>query len=459
MYRSHASKPYLALALLEALILLVSAYLGITIRLAAAGWDNPFASIDLPRPILFALVVIVIMFSLGLYNSHIAARLQDVFVRLFVCFIISFVILSVTFYVIPALEIWRSAMLIAISLSFSSILLLRYFFLRLIDIKLLRRRILVIGIGEHAATIEELQKENQFRAYECVGFLEVQGEEPKVSQDRIFPLTNSLVDLATSHEIDEVVVAPQDRRGHLPMSDLLACRMNGIGVSDFVSFCERETGRINLDALHPSWFVFSDRIPGSRLQQSIKRLFDVVASLCFLVVFFPVFVATAIAIRFDSPGSVFYSQERLGHRGRPFKIIKFRSMRVDAENDGVPKWAETNDPRITAIGSVIRKTRIDEMPQVINVLKGEMSFVGPRPERPYFVSQLAESIPFYGNRHIVKPGITGWAQLNYTYGASNEDARRKLEYELYYIKHYSLLLDIMIILQTLRVVFWSHGVR
>lgn len=459
MYRSHAFKPFVTLALIETAILLFCAYLGISARLAAVSGGVAFQSLHLPQTPLYAVVVLLMMFSLGLYNPHFASRVQDVVLRLLVCFAVSFVILSVTFYVIPVLEIWRSALGISMVVSFGLILLVRYVFLHVIDIGSVRRRILVVGVGDHAAEIESLQKASRFQAYECIGFVQVQGEEPKVDSDKIFPSPNSMLELAVRNNIDEIVVAPQDRRGHVPMTALLECRVNGIGVSDFVTFCERETGRINLDAVHPSWFVYSESIPGSKVQRSIKRLFDVIASLSFLIVSLPIFVATAIAIRFDSPGPVFYTQERMGHRGRSFRIIKFRSMRIDAENDGVPKWAQTNDPRITAVGAVIRKLRIDEMPQVINVLKGEMSFVGPRPERPYFINQLAESIPFYTNRHVVKPGITGWAQLNYSYGASQEDARRKLEYELYYIKHYSLLLDIMIILQTLRVVFWSHGVR
>ncbi|MEM7226380.1 MAG: TIGR03013 family XrtA/PEP-CTERM system glycosyltransferase [Pseudomonadota bacterium] len=447
------------LALVEAAILLLSAYIGISLRQAAVSGAEAFASFHFPQPLLFGVVVLVIMFSLGLYNAQFASRMQDILIRLLVCLFVSFIIFSVTFYVIPLLEIWRSALGISMALAFAGIFLVRYVFLHIIDISLLRRRILVIGVGDHAAEIESLQWVSRIQAYDCVGYVEVQGEEPKVPADKIFSAPNSLYDLVERNNVDEIVVAPQDRRGRIPMSSLLECRVNGVAVSDFVRFCERETGRINLDALHPSWFVYSDTIPGSRLQQSIKRLFDVVASVVFLILCMPIFIATAIAIRFDSPGPIFYLQERMGHRGETFRIIKFRSMRIDAENDGVPKWADKNDSRVTPVGAIIRKFRIDEMPQVINVLKGEMSFVGPRPERPYFVTQLAQSIPFYGNRHIVKPGITGWAQLNYSYGASSEDARRKLEYELYYIKHYSLLLDIMIILQTLRVVFWSHGVR
>ena len=340
MYKLHASMPYLALALVELAVLLASAYLGISIRLTVVEGFDAFGSLHLPQPLLFAAVVIVIMFALGLYNAHFASRLQDILVRLLVCFLVSFVIFSVTFYVIPILEIWRSSLGISMAIAFSAIMIVRYTFLHIIDLDGLRRRILVIGVGDHAAEIEARQRKSRIQAYQCVGFVQVQGEEPKVSGDKIFPAPNSMLELAVRNDIDEIVVAPQDRRGHIPMTSLLECRVNGIKVSDFVGFCERETGRVNLDALHPSWFVYSDSIPGTRVQQSLKRLFDVIASLVFLIACFPIFVATAIAIRFDSPGPVFYVQERMGHRGRSFRIIKFRSMRLDAERDGVPKWAE-----------------------------------------------------------------------------------------------------------------------
>jgi exopolysaccharide biosynthesis polyprenyl glycosylphosphotransferase len=235
--------------------------------------------------------------------------------------------------------------------------------------------------------------------------------------------------------------------------------MRGIGVHRYADFYERETGSIDLEALDSTDVALSGGLRGSRLRDGLKRTMDIGVSLIVLVLFLPVLIFTALAIRLESPGPVILQQERVGFRGRAFVVLKFRSMRVDSEGDGVPRWAAANDSRITRVGAIIRKFRIDELPQLINVLRGEMSFVGPRPERPYFVEQLAEQIPFYGERHQVKPGITGWAQLNYQYGASIDDARRKLQFDLYYLFHYSLLLDIVIILQTVRVILWPQGVR
>jgi sugar transferase (PEP-CTERM system associated) len=230
-------------------------------------------------------------------------------------------------------------------------------------------------------------------------------------------------------------------------------------VTDFATFHERETGSVELDTLDYGWFIFSDGFPTGLIHQVTKRTFDIMVSLAFLVVFLPMLVVAAIAIRLESPGPVILRQTRVGRKGRSFVLLKFRSMRVDAEEDGVPQWAAANDSRITAVGTFIRKFRIDELPQLVNVLEGHMSFVGPRPERPYFVDQLSAEVPFYGERHRVKPGITGWAQLNYDYGASREDAEKKLEYDLYYVKNNTVFLDVVIILQTIRVILWPHGAR
>ncbi len=260
-------------------------------------------------------------------------------------------------------------------------------------------------------------------------------------------------------DIEEIVVAVDERRGGTPVDALLECKLQGVAVSGYSAFWERETGKMDLDALYPSWLIFSDGFVGSWIQTAIKRFFDVVVSLLLLFFSFPVLVLTAILIALESRGPVFYRQERVGLNGKTFMLVKFRSMRTDAEQDGVPRWADVDDDRVTRVGSFIRKTRIDEIPQVFNVLKGEMSFVGPRPERPFFVEELRQVIPYYFERHRVKPGISGWAQLNYRYGASIEDAKEKFQYDLYYIKNYSLFLDLIVLIQTIRVVLWPVGAR
>src|SRR6185369_6293997 len=231
------------------------------------------------------------------------------------------------------------------------------------------------------------------------------------------------------------------------------------GVTDYIDFYERESGRVDLSALRPSWFIFSDGFRMGMVVETVKRTFDVVLALLTLIMVLPLLVLTAFAIKCEGLGSILYRQERVGLRGRVFVLLKFRSMAEDAERDGAPQWAAKRDPRVTRVGGVIRKLRIDELPQLYNVLCGDMSFVGPRPERPYFVNRLAQNIPYYNERHSVKPGITGWAQVNYPYGASLEDARNKLSYDLYYLKNRGLFLDLIILIRTVRVVLWPDGAR
>ena len=267
-----------------------------------------------------------------------------------------------------------------------------------------------------------------------------------------------LIKIVRDHKVDKVVVALQERRGTLPLRDLLDCKFNGIVVEDSPAFYEEMTGKIPVAGLYPSSLIFSSGFKKSRLLLLTKRFLDIVASLVLLIVSLPASVATAIAIKLDSKGPVIFSQERAGEREKVFRIYKFRSMYTDAEKHG-PKWASDNDDRVTRVGRIIRKLRIDEIPQLYNILKGDMSFVGPRPERPYFVEQLKKQIPFYSERFWVKPGLTGWAQINYSYGASVEDALEKLQYDLYYIKHLSITLDIAIILQTIKVVLVGRGAR
>lgn len=258
--------------------------------------------------------------------------------------------------------------------------------------------------------------------------------------------------------VDRIIVALDERRGKFPIDELLSCRMKGIKVEDGVAFTEYLVGKLSIENLHPSFLIFSDGFKGTPIFKMFKRWFDLLVSTVFLTLFFPVGLVIAIAIKLDSKGPVFYQQERVGEDGKIFHLLKFRSMSVNAEEHG-PLWAGVKDPRVTRVGRVIRKLRLDEIPQVINVLKGDMSFVGPRPERPFFIEQLKNEIPFYSQRHAVKPGITGWAQICYPYGASKEDALEKLKYDLYYNKHMSILFDLMIILETAKIVLLGRGAR
>ena len=306
-----------------------------------------------------------------------------------------------------------------------------------------------------------MRRSSDQRGFVAVGFVQPPGEELALSPDRQVYSGEVLLDLCTRHEVDEIVVAMSERREAFPIRELLDCRLAGIDVTDLSTFLERETGRVRLDVLNPSWLIFGEGFKRGSFRLQSARVIDLLAASALFILTCPLMVATVVAIKLEDGwrAPIFYQQERVGFGGRIFRLLKFRSMRIDAEAGGQPIWAQKNDTRVTHVGSVIRKLRIDELPQILNVLKGEMGLVGPRPERPQFVKQLAEKIPFYVERHSVKPGITGWAQLCYPYGSSERDALEKLQYDLYYIKNSSLLFDLAILAQTLEVVVMGKGAR
>jgi sugar transferase (PEP-CTERM system associated) len=325
----------------------------------------------------------------------------------------------------------------------------------------LEERILIVGTGSIARLIAwQIQNQHDF-AYRIVGYL-AENSETDVDADGLhLPLLGSALDVArlsALHQISRVVVAISDRRGHLPIQELLRAKLAGVRIEDAATTYERITGKILTDGIAPSWFIFSDGFRASRATRLLKRTVDVVMAAVGVVLAAPLMLLTAIAIRLDSPGPILYRQERVGENDRLFTLCKFRSMRSDAEK-GTPIWAKNNDSRVTRVGRFIRLTRLDELPQLLNVLRGDMSFVGPRPERPYFVQQLTAQIPFYAERHTVKPGVTGWAQVRYRYGSSIEDAMEKLRYDLYYIKHLSIAFDLTIVIDTVKVILCAKGAQ
>jgi sugar transferase (PEP-CTERM system associated) len=317
----------------------------------------------------------------------------------------------------------------------------------------------VLGAGARAERLAKLG-DVKGAAFTVVGHVDM-GDVASVIPTAIpRALIENLSEHVTRLGANEVVLALEERRKAMPVADLLRIRTEGVHVNEISTFLERETGRVDLRSTNPSWLIFSDGFSsGRRLSSMAKRLFDIVASVALLVLTLPLIALTAILIKLESKGPALYRQPRVGLYGREFDCVKLRSMRSDAEAGGKAVWAEKDDPRITRIGRVIRKLRIDELPQLWTVLTGEMSFVGPRPERPSFVAELAKKMPYYAERHMVKPGITGWAQINYPYGASMDDSRHKLEYDLYYAKNYTPFLDVVILLQTIRVVMFPDGAR
>ncbi|HEX9171752.1 MAG TPA: TIGR03013 family XrtA/PEP-CTERM system glycosyltransferase, partial [Telluria sp.] len=298
-----------------------------------------------------------------------------------------------------------------------------------------------------------------YHKYDIAGFIAIPSEECCVPVDELLMIKQgeSLVSIANAYNVSEIVVSVQNRRNGFPIKELLDCKLQGVKVTDAATFFERETCQIRVDSLQPSWLVFGGGFDQSFMRTFMKRGFDLSISTLILILSLPVMLVTALLIWIEDRSPIFYSQERVGEDGRPFKVHKFRSMRNDAEKSGTPQWAAQNDPRVTRIGGIIRKLRIDELPQLLNVFKGEMSFVGPRPERPYFVEQLIEVVPYYNVRHSIKPGITGWAQVRYGYGSSAEDALQKLQYDLYYVKNNSLFLDLLVLIDTLKVVLFRSG--
>jgi sugar transferase (PEP-CTERM system associated) len=341
------------------------------------------------------------------------------------------------------------------------VLATRVGFLKISDSDIFRRSVVVVGTGVRAARIAELVDRGRNRYFVPKAFVHACGDL-RLVMGAPLDLDRTEDDRALAryaHDIGarEIVVATDERRG-MPVGQLLHCKVEGINVVDYQTFWERENSRIDIEALQPSWLIYSDGFRISPFNNAMKRAFDIIVSLGLLVCALPVMAITAIVVRLESPGSALYRQERVGFGGTSFNILKFRSMRDDAERDGI-RWAANGDSRVTRVGNVIRKFRIDELPQLFNVLRGDMSFVGPRPERPFFVDQLAKAIPFYGERHSVKPGITGWAQVNYPYGASIEDAKQKLAYDLYYVKNRTVFLDLVILVNTVRVILFSEGAR
>jgi sugar transferase (PEP-CTERM system associated) len=326
------------------------------------------------------------------------------------------------------------------------------------------QRILIVGTGAEALAVERVINQGPRRSV-VVGFYPAGADDGVVMRDvtggaATFPPSANLASIVQRFKVDEVIVAVRDQRGGvLPMRDLLDCRVQGVPVRDLSAFYERVRGEVPIESLKASWLIYGDGFVQDGVRTVVKRIFDATLAAVLLLLSLPVMFLAGLAIFLESGKPIFLWQERVGRGGRPFLCVKFRSMRVDAEGDGVARWASANDSRITPVGRILRKLRIDELPQLFNVLSGEMSLVGPRPERPSFVADLKERIRFYDLRHSIKPGITGWAQIRYPYGASVEDAERKLQYDLYYIKNHSLALDVLIIMETVRVVLFGEGAQ
>ncbi len=458
LFKHYVPHAVLLLGLIDFALLLLAGDAAWSLRASQIGMDpgSLFGRAGMLSG--YAAVVLAAMIAVGVFGSEALRSLRFAGARLLVAVSLAIIALVFVDFLIPGQTFWRSTLLYAMALSIALLVGNRLIVGGILGAGAFRRRILVLGAGGRALRLKQLS-EQPGTGFAVVGYVGMTESKPaiptSVPRAGIQDLSRFVADLGAS----EVVLALEERRNALPLKDLLRIKTAGVHVNDFSSFLERETGRVDLDTLNPSWLIFSDGFSSGRALSSVaKRLFDVTVSGLLLALTFPLIALFALLVKLDSRGPAFFRQTRVGLYGEPFVVLKLRSMRTDAEAAGA-KWAERDDPRVTRVGRVIRKVRIDELPQLWTVLTGRMSFVGPRPEVPQFVDDLEERLPFYAERHMVKPGITGWAQINYPYGASIEDARSKLEYDLYYAKNYTPFLDLLILLQTLRVVLWPEGAR
>lgn len=420
------------------------------------------SSESLYKPWLFAMLFSLLNSMFGLYDWEWTTGLKSLLIRVLGSVTVGALIVAAGASLIPGLFPSGGEYLASIALVGFSAILIRLIFMEWGKTTLFKKRVLVVGTGSRAAKIEEIANSGESLGIHVVGYLPLGTgtAHSYVPHDRLIHAEGRLYDIALRHGVSAIIVAVRERRGGgLPVSELLECKLRGLEIQDLPAFFEQQTGILPLESTNASWMIFSEGFTQGSGRDMVKRIFDLAVSSAFLLALFPLMVLTALLIRLESRGPVFYTQERVGQFGHIFTIYKFRSMRQDAEKNGAPVWARKNDDRTTRVGRFIRRTRIDELPQILNVFLGQMSFVGPRPERPYFVNELAEQIPYYQARHSVKPGITGWAQVKFPYGASVEDAMNKLQYDLYYVKNHSLFLDLMILLQTAQVVVLGKGVR
>lgn len=453
--------PFRAFLLLigESLAILAALAAGLILRLGV----EPIAE----TPVLFALkaalVLLVcqgVLFLNDLYEFGAAETHLGLCARILKALAAAAAVLAALYYLIPELLFGRGVFLLTFTFLAVVVFAWRLAYVWLMNGRTPRQKVLVMGSGSLAVEIARETLRRQDTGVKVVGFL--CGDPARVGERLVNPAIigtyGDLCRLVAEHEVDKVVVAPRERRG-LPVDELLACKMKGVQVVDGINFFEQLTGKLRVESLRPSNLIFSTGFRRTRATFLAKRLLDLVVSSLLLFINAPVMLLAAVAIRLDSPGAVLFRQERVGEGGKPFTIYKFRSMRADAETESGPVWAAEDDPRITRVGRWLRKFRIDELPQLFNVLKGDMSLVGPRPERAYFVQQLKEKIPYYDQRAAAKPGVTGWAQVRYPYGSSEEDALEKLKYDLYYIKNCSVWLDLLILFETVRIVLFGRGSR
>jgi sugar transferase (PEP-CTERM system associated) len=428
------------------------------------GWIDAYYELNREHGFLKAALAAVLCLAAfhlyDLYDFVVMHDRRELVLRLIQALGIAWIALAIIIYLMPQLLIGRGVSLIAMPIALTLMVSWRVSVLWLLGHPNVGERLLIVGSGDMAIEIAREVLERRDAGYRVAGFVDNRPDlvGQSLLNPRVLGTTSEMTEIVRRESVDRIVVAIGERRGQFPTTQLLDLSLSGdVAIEECASFYERLTGRVHLNMLRPSWLIFSGRGRQNRISGALRTVVHRVVALIGAILSLPVAILTTILIKLESPGPVLYQQERVGKNGRPFTIMKFRSMRVDAERDG-PVWAsKEGDTRTTRVGRVIRKIRVDEIPQFWNILKGEMNFVGPRPERPHFVRQLADEIPFYDQRHLTAPGLTGWAQIKYPYGASIEDARQKLQYDLYYVKHQGLALDALIMFETIKTILFGRG--
>ncbi|MGN6789844.1 MAG: TIGR03013 family XrtA/PEP-CTERM system glycosyltransferase [Rhodanobacteraceae bacterium] len=463
LLRQRALKWQLLLVMVEFALMVGCVYAAVVFRYwGDRNTQAAFGQVLHWRAPLVSAVLVVSMAALGLYQVHLRAGWLGRLSRQGVAFLLGWVALTVLYYVIPPTYLGRGVLGIALVLCYLVVALWRMTFLGFVDADLFKRRVVMLGAGERAAeVVRKMRRKTDQRGFKILGYVPIGDDLVTVPATSLLHPDEDLYGWAQRMGVDEIVVGPDDRRGTLPVDALLECKQRGMAVTELAEFFEREAGKIKMDLTNPSWLVFSDGFNISPVRRTIKRAFDLSMASLVLLVTWPLMLLTALAIRLESGrgAPILYRQERVGENGQAFAVIKFRSMRTDAECDGVARWASKNDDRVTRVGRFIRKARLDELPQLWNVLRGDMSIIGPRPERPQFVDDFNTRIRYYSLRHCVKPGLTGWAQLRYPYGSSFEDAEEKLKFDLFYVKNHNFVFDLAILVQTVEVVLFGRGAR
>ena len=462
VFKHHVHVAYYWLALVDAMLFVGACYLATWIYYLQNPVQLSLHLDALPlRAAIFAGITVLAMTSMGLYQPRLREGTNGILLRVGGALLLVTVAMSAIFYLLPAVLLWRGVLAYTLVIAFISSLATRVVFSNTVELEQFKRKVLVLGSGQRAANIaERMRRKSDRRGFRIAGYVRSPNEQTVITTGNVFTPDQALAEYARDHNIQQIVVALDDPSA-LPAEDLVRCRTWGIEVLNILDFFEQEASKVLVEEAPAEWFIYADGFNCGKTQGFAKRAMDVLAGFLLLMGTWPFMLITVIAIKLEDGwrAPVIFRQKRVGLDGRTFDVLKFRSMTVDAESDGKARWATSNDARITRVGHIIRKLRIDELPQVINVLAGDMSLVGPRPERPEFVRQLAAEIPFFDKRHCVKPGITGWAQLNYPYGASTRDALHKLEYDLYYVKNRSLFLDFLVLLQTAEVVLFGKGAR